>query len=138
VTPVFVDTSAFYALADRRDGNHSVARRTLTSLARRNRDLLTSTYVVDETITLVRYRLGHRQAVALGERLMESDWCRTIDVSEDLRVAAWDIFVRHGDQSFSFTDCTSFAAMKAMGLDESFTFDRRDFAAAGFLTLPSG
>lgn len=43
---------------------------------------------------------------------------------------------RHGDQTFSFTDCASFALMRSMGIDEAFTFDRTDFLAAGFIPLP--
>lgn len=34
------------------------------------------------------------------------------------------------------TDCTSFALMRSMGIDEAFTFDRRDFQAAGFTVVP--
>ena len=137
MTAIFVDTSAFYALADGQDRNHRSARKALSSLDHNGRDLVTTTYVVDEILTLVRYRLGHKRAVILGEKLMASEWCRVIEVSEGLRRSAWEIFVRHDDQSFSFTDCTSFAAMKAMRVDEAFTFDRRDFLAAGFTPLPA-
>jgi hypothetical protein len=137
VTAVFVDTSAFYALADAADQNHRRARTILRSLSRARRPLVTSTYVLNEAVTLVRYRLGHAAAVTLGSTLIASRWCRLIDIGEDLRRAGWEIFVKHADQSFSFTDCTSFALMRAMGLAESFTFDQRDFSAAGFATLQS-
>ena len=39
------------------------------------------------------------------------------------------------DHVFSFTDCTSFALMRAMSLEEAFTFERGDFATAGLTTL---
>ncbi len=134
MTPIFVDTSGFVALVDRatvatappRDG----------SLARGRRPLLTSTYVVDELLTLVRMRLGHALTVEVGEKLLQTHWCRVVDVSEDTQLAAWHLFVRYDDQPFSFTDCTSFALMRAMGIGEAFTFDRRDYSAAGFLPLP--
>jgi predicted nucleic acid-binding protein len=133
---ILIDSSAFYALADRRDTNHAAARKALSAFAHARRDLLTTSYVIDETITLVRFRLGHASAVKMGERLMASSWCRTVEISDELRRSAWDIFVLHDDQSFSYTDCTSFAVMRAMGLTDAFTFDRRDFAAAGFAALP--
>ena len=131
-----MDTSALFALADRRDRNHGAAKQRLRRLARARRDLVTSTYVVDEVLTLVRYRLGHPPAVTIGERLLQTRWLRVVEVSDEVRLAAWQLFVRHADQLFSFTDCTSFALMHAMGLREAFTFDRRDFAAAGFVAIP--
>ncbi len=136
MTPLYVDTSAFVALADRRDRNHGAAKRFLRSAAKKRRPLVTSTDVFDEIVTLVRYRIGHAVAVDIGEKLLASSWCRVLDIGDDTRRAAWDGFVRHRDQTFSFTDCTSFALMRSMGIDEAFTFDRTDFLAAGFIPLP--
>jgi predicted nucleic acid-binding protein len=129
----FVDTSAFYALADRSDVNHRRAGSLLKTLSKRGGSLVTTSDVFDETITLVRYRLGQPAAVKVGQGLLDSTWCRLVEVSREVRLAAWEIFQRYADQSFSFTDCTSFATMHAMGVTEAFTFDRRDFAAAGFV-----
>lgn len=136
MTPVFLDTSAFVALADTRDRHHVGATRLLTRLAKTARPLVTSTDVLDELLTLLRRRVSHGVAVAVGERLLATRWCRVIDVTEDVRHLAWELFVRHDDQPYSFTDCTSFALMRTMHLQEAFTFDRRDFAAAGFTALP--
>jgi len=136
VTPAFVDTSAFVALVDRSDQNHARAKRLLRTLARQRRPLVTSTYVLDELFTLLRLHVGHGVAVRVGEDLQRTRWCQIVDVSEDTRTAAWEIFVRYADQRFSFTDCTSFALMRSMALTEAFSFDRRDFAAAGFTPLP--
>ncbi len=55
---VFVDTSAFYAVLDRDDANHSAARETWERLLRGAAVLLTSNYVLLETSTLVQHRLG--------------------------------------------------------------------------------
>jgi uncharacterized protein len=136
LSEVFADTGAFVALVDADDRNHGAARRFVRALAKRRRSLLTSTYVLDETVTLVRLRVGHAAAVGFGERLFHTRWCRIVDVDEDLRRTAWDLFVRYDDQTFSFTDCTSFALMRSMGLTEAFAFDG-DFEAAGFARLPA-
>ena len=138
MSSVFVDTGAFAALADRNDRHHRDAKRLLRRLGRERRPLVTSTCVVDELLTLVRMRVGHAAAVRIGERLMQTRWCRIVEIGEDTREAAWELFVRYHDHVFSFTDCTSFALMRAMGLQEVFTFDRDDFATAGFAGLPSG
>jgi hypothetical protein len=39
-----------------------------------------------------------------------------LDVDEELRANAWTFFTRYKDQEFSFTNCTSFAVMSALGL----------------------
>jgi predicted nucleic acid-binding protein len=136
VNELYVDTSAFYALVDKRDKNHRRAQTFLKGAPKQGRTLVTSTDVFDETVTLIRYRLGHTVAVQFGEKLGASKWCRVIEVTEAVRRGAWDIFVRYADQSFSLTDCSSFAIMRSMHLDEAFTFDRTDFAAAGFVARP--
>ncbi len=134
--PLFVDTSAFVALADKRDRHHQQAQRFLQALARAKRPVITSTYVADEVITMVRMHMGHSQAVEAGNAILASRWCRLFEVDEQLRASAWNLFTRYDDQTFSFTDCTSFALMSSLGLDEAFTFDRRDFGAAGFSAVP--
>jgi hypothetical protein len=136
VSEIFVDTSAFAALVDADDRHHARAKRFVRGLPRQGRSLVTSTYVIDEAITLMRMRLGHATAVGFGDRLWRARWCRVIDVDEPLRHAAWDLFVRYDDQTFSFTDCTSFALMRSMGLSEAFAFDG-DFDAAGFARVPA-
>lgn len=133
---VFIDTSAFVALVDRRDNNHRAAARALKALAKARTPLITSTYVADEVITLVRMRISHAAALVAGEALLRSKWCRLLEVDPATRESAFRLFARYDDQSFSFTDCTSFALMQALDADEAFTFDRKDFAAAGFTALP--
>jgi predicted nucleic acid-binding protein len=136
MTEVFVDTGAFLAAVHRDDTHHQAAAACFRRLAAAGRRLVTSAHVLDEAVTLVRLRVGHRAAVELGERLQHSRMCRLVDVAEDLRLVAWSLFVRYSDQRFSFTDCTSFAIMHSLGLREAFTFDRRDFQAAGFTAIP--
>ena len=133
----FVDTSAFVALVDRKDRHHGRAKRALRTFGKRRTPLVTSTYVADEVITLVRMRIGHEAAVRAGEALFGSRWCQLVDVDAAVRASAWSTFVRYSDHEFSFTDCTSFAVMHALGMEQAFSFDRTDFAAAGFIVVPS-
>lgn len=137
MNPLFIDTSAFVALASKKDSNHSQSRRFLRRLAKERRPLITSTDIADEVVTLLRMRLGHHVAVEVGDALFESKWCRLLDIDSALRERAWNLFKRFDDQTFSLTDCTSFAVMQSLGIQEAFTDARRDFAAAGFLPLPS-
>jgi len=100
VSPVFVDTGAFAALADRNDRHHRDGKRLLRRLGREGRPLVTSTYVVDELLTLVACG-GHAAAVRIGERLMQTRWCRIVEIGDDTREAAWQLFVRYHDHVFS-------------------------------------
>jgi len=80
---------------------------------------------------------GGGDPVRLASRIggMQTRWCRVVDVGDDTREAAWQLFVRYDDHLFSFTDCTSFALTHAMSLQQACTFDRDHFAAAGFTAL---
>ena len=67
---VFVDTSAFLALLDADEARHEAARGALRGLADANVELLTSSYVIHETVSLVQRRLGLRAVRHLDEGLL--------------------------------------------------------------------
>lgn len=115
---IFVDTSAWLALYDRKDQNHRTAREVAEYLRESRVPLVTTDYIFDETVTIVRRRVGHREAVAFGEALLKSSVVRLVEIDGVLRRRAWDIFVKYGDQRFSYTDCTSFVVMQHMGIIE--------------------
>lgn len=60
---LFVDTTAWYAVLDRKDRNHSAAVRFVEES---RVPFVTSTYILDETITLVNAHLGHAVAERFG------------------------------------------------------------------------
>ena len=69
---LFVDTGAWYALVDKNDPDHKEA----VSFIRNNKiPLLTTNFVFDETITLLRSRLGWSVAKEFGQRLKDSRFC---------------------------------------------------------------
>jgi len=128
---VFVDTSAWYALIDAKDPDHLSV---LPSLQQYQNNLLTSNYIVDETITLLRYRVGWQYARQFGEQLFSGRLAQYIRVTEPDEKAAWEIFERYQDKIFSFTDCTSFVLMKRLELSTAITLDS-DFKSFGFHCL---
>ncbi len=132
---LFVDTSAWFALYYRRDQAHRQAARFWGELRRRPARLTTSDYILDETVTLVRARGGHSAARSLGDYLLKSEVVDLAEVSSLVRDQAWDLFVRHDDKDFSFTDCTSFVIMQTLGLTDAFAFDEH-FAQLGFRIWP--
>ncbi len=117
---VFVDTSAFFALADQTDRNHAAARQYVEVVATA---LFTSNVIVHETITLIRMRLGFDQAVQFGKRLLAETAIPIVRVTPDDERQAWKIFQRYRDKRLSFVDCTSFAVMQRLGIQTAFAFD---------------
>lgn len=118
---IFVDTGAWYALADRSDRHHAAASRLYSERAPA-RDLVTSSLVVAETWALLAAHLGRPAALSFWESLRELAIPILAIDATDLE-AAWRIAATFADQDFSFTDCTSFALMERRGIDEAFAFD---------------
>ncbi|MEK7784217.1 MAG: PIN domain-containing protein [Chloroflexota bacterium] len=135
---VFVDTWAWYAMADERDADHEVARLASEELIKRESTLVTTNFILDEATTLIRYKLSHSAAVTFRRtirQLSEDGLLIIIPVGEPHESAAGEIFDRYSDQDFSFTDCTSFAVMRELGITEVFTGDRH-FSTMGFTLFP--
>ncbi|MFM8683362.1 MAG: type II toxin-antitoxin system VapC family toxin, partial [Chthoniobacterales bacterium] len=93
--------------------------------------LVTTDYVLDETLTLLRLRLGLGAARDWWEGISRSPRVIVAEVDAELRDRAMDWFFRYGDKDFSFTDCTSFAFMRQEKIREALTTDRH-FRQAGF------
>jgi predicted nucleic acid-binding protein len=132
---IFVDSSGWIALHNRRDGNHPRAAEAFRSLQGTAVQLVTSDYVVDEAITHIRRWGSHADAVRFGDIVRRSGRIDWVNVDRPLWDAAWRIFVRYDDKRFSFTDCTSFAIMRQRTLRSAFTFDRH-FVQMGFGVWP--
>jgi len=132
---IFVDTAAWCALYDRNDTYHPEATSFLKELVGRELRLVTSDYVIDETLTLLRFRAGHREVVRFGGWILQSDLVIVVEVAAEVRHRAWDIFVKYVDKDLSFTDCTSVAIMQERGMTNAFTFDDH-FRQLGFVMSP--
>ncbi|NEX15667.1 MAG: VapC toxin family PIN domain ribonuclease [Halochromatium sp.] len=129
----FVDTGAWYALLDRKDPDHAAV---LEAFAEYRGRLVTSNYVFDETLTLVRYHLGWSLAHQFGSTLREQQVARLERVTTQDEAVAWSIFEQQQDRHYSFTDCTSFALVRRLALPICLAIDP-DFRAFGLHCLPS-
>lgn len=133
----FVDTSAFYALEDPDDRCHPEAARIQRDFAAEQPDLYTTNHVFDECITLIGARLGAGRAVLFARDLLSSRLLRVVRSDEQLERAALVLYERFHDSRVSYTDCLSFAAMRAREIRFAFSFNGH-FARAGFeLVRPS-
>ena len=132
---LFVDTAGWMALADGADPAHAAARTARDDCLRDGGALITTDYVVDEMLTLIRLRLGLHAARNWWERVDSSRRLRWewIDPARADKARTW--FFKWADKSFSFTDCTSFVVMDELSLRKALTTDRH-FLQAGFEMLP--
>jgi uncharacterized protein len=129
---IFVDSSFWIGLSDRRDERHEQATALFSTHERK--PLLTTNHVCGETWTFLRKRHGHRAAVRFLDSTERTGRLRVVHASEEVEREAWSWLRRHDEREYSFVDATSFALMRSLGIREAFAFDD-DFAAAGFVQL---
>lgn len=129
---LLVDTSAWFAFANRKDLNHARVRAVLRQFPGR---LVSSNFVFDETISLCLYRLGQKAARTAGSVLIDPDIVDLVRITAEDEQAAWALFCNRSDHRFSFTDCTSFVVMRRLGLPNALALDD-DFRVEGFEVVP--
>jgi predicted nucleic acid-binding protein len=136
---VFVDTGGWYGVTSEQDRQHTASVAYYRNAVESKALLLTSDYVLDETLTRLRYDFGHRVAMQFWERITQAEAVRRLLILR-VDVATWsaalDIFARYEDQDFSFTDCTSFVLAQREQVDEVFAFDHQ-FRQFGLIVHPA-
>jgi len=135
VRKLFVDTAGWTMLADESDPQHATACAFRDEWLASAGVLVSSDFVMDETLTLMRVRLGLNAAERWWDQVEGSprvhwEW---IDPARAEKARYW--FFRWRDKDFSFTDCSSFVVMKERRIKAALTNDRH-FVQAGFQTYP--
>lgn len=134
MTPVIADTSGLYALVDRLDPHHAAAAAFLKNHAAAG-SLLVSNHVFDETMTLVKARLGMQVALQLGLRLRNSRFVEMVILSLPEEQETWRIFCHYTDKAWSYTDCACLALARQRKLRHAFSFDHH-FTQMGLSKVP--
>lgn len=129
---IFVDTSFWVALRNRRDPHHEAASSLLG--ANSNAGLVTTNHVCGETWTFLRRKVSHLAAVDFLDSVQDTPRVSILHVSDEMEESAFRWLRRHDEREYSFVDATSFALMKARRIREALAFDG-DFSAAGFIEL---
>lgn len=131
---VFVDTMGWFSLLNKRDAFHEPARAAMEPLRAGSVPLVTTDYVADETLTLIRMR-GALSTTDRFLEMLEDSRALTLTFMDQERFrecCAW--FRKHRDHGSSFTDVSSFVVMRELGLQRAFTHDAH-FREAGFEIL---
>jgi predicted nucleic acid-binding protein len=137
---VFADTSALFALLVHDDFMHVRAKANFEYFGEKNILLVTSAYVLLETLTLLQRRVGLEAVRDFHHKIMPT--LEVIWVDERLHTQTLQRLQAEWRRSVSLTDCLSFEIMEAREITTAFTFDRhfteRGFEMAAFHDLDDG
>ncbi len=123
----FVDTGAWIALFSVRDQYHEEARAIYNTLKQQRERLYSTDYVIDETVTRLRYDVNHSAAVDFLDAMEGAEEKGTVTVVAIDRSSfqeAKRLFRQYSSERLSFTDCTSFVVCQSYGISAAFAFDR--------------
>jgi predicted nucleic acid-binding protein len=130
---IFIDTSAWFAVFVPTDVNHRYASLLFDSIPAQN--LLTTDYVLTETLTLFKMRGEGARALQLGRQILEGQlgsltWVEKADVYK-----VWTYFDAYRDKGWSFTDCVSRTMIERLHIAHAFAFDQhfREFGNVAVL-----
>ena len=134
---IFVDSGAWIAFFDPTDQYHNDAVVIYNDLTQEKMRLLTTDYVIDETITRLRYDVSHSVAVQFLdfiERVRKTGVLTIAEIDRTLFEEAKRLFRQYDSAKLSFTDCTSFAVCQKHSISETYAFDEH-FAMMGITVL---
>ena len=127
-----VDTSAFIALVDRTDERHTKAGSVYGDSLRRGDLLLTTNYIVAETLSVAQKRLGITAVRAIVNGYLPT--MTMVWVTTDDHAFGTEALLSAGRRSLSLVDCISFVVMRRLSLTNVFAFDKH-FTEQGFELL---
>jgi hypothetical protein len=117
---IFVDTGAWFAALVPNDPDHAAADEWL---ATNTEPLITTDYILDELLTLLKIRNEYNRAIRVGEHLLEERIAELYWVSHEDVEDAWETYQQFQDKRWSFTDCVSRAVMERLEISTAFAFD---------------
>ena len=129
---VFIDSSGFIALITKDDKNHEAAKRVWHEMLRQNASLVTSDYVLVETLALIQRRLGMEVLKTFANSILLLVAVRRAD--KELLDTAIDRLLQSAKAEANIVDRISFEMMRQADISDVFGFDRH-FERSGFLLL---
>ncbi len=134
---IFADTSGFFALLVKNDYMHVRARENFSYFAENNVQLVTSSFVLVETMALLQSRIGLEPVNDFNAKilpLLEIVW-----VDDNWYAKAIQRLLAQNNREISLVDSLSFEIMETIQIEYAFAFDKHfvenGFAIAAFRNL---
>ena len=129
---IFVDTGAWFSSVVPADRHHL---KVVAFLQRNPLPLITTDYIIDETLTLLRARGETMKAIGLGRQLLDLQLANVVHITPQIFSKAWGLFRDQPSRRWSFTDCTSKVVMDEWHLRQALSLDHhfREFGAIDVL-----
>lgn len=125
-----MDASAFIALLVENDFNHTRAAEIAVRLELERAELVTSSMIIGEVLTVLGMRVSKTLAIEFGERIMKGG-IRIIHPSVLNFEHAWRIWKNEPHKDLGFVDAMSFALIESEHISSAFSFDH-DFLKRNF------
>lgn len=126
---IFADTSGFFALMTHNDYMHVRAKENFNYFAKERASLLTSSFVLVETLALLQRRIGLDPVHEFNAKifpLLEVVW-----IDKQWYWKGIQRIFSHGNRGLSLVDCISFEIMESREISIVFGFDKH-FSDYGF------
>jgi predicted nucleic acid-binding protein len=130
---IFVDTGVWFSLLVLRDPNHAKCAGWFESVAE---PLVTSDYVIDETLTLLLMRDERRKALAFGELVIIGNTAIVHWITEEQFNRSWIQFQKLSSAGLSFTDCTSHVVARDLQITKIAAHDQHFLSMGKFELIP--
>ena len=129
---IFVDTSAFLIMFDEDDPEHNRAVQIWNDLLDKDDALISTSYVVVETISLVQRRFGVATVRIFQDKIvpvLTIEW-----IGQQTHADALRAVLVANRRDLSLVDCVSFTVMRNLGISSAFVFDGH-FDEQGFVCI---
>jgi len=129
---IFVDTGVWFAKFVPDDASHARVQRWFQST---NEVLITTDYVIDETLTLLVARKRFPRAHTAGQAFFHRTAAEIHFITPAQIHCAWVLFQQRGAGGWSFTDCTSKVVIDDLGILTAAALDEH-FRQFGIAVVP--
>jgi len=134
---ILVDTSAWLAIQNAKDNNHVPASRCWEEIEASKSRYILSTWIFEETLTLVSRRTHPEAASLLGRMFLDSGRIEIVRGDPGLESRALLLMRSRKEDDFSFTDAASWVIAREHAVDAVFAFDRH-LRMPGIRQIPQG
>jgi predicted nucleic acid-binding protein len=121
---VLVDSDAFVGWVYPDDKHFHRASEIFEKFKKQGLSLVTTSFVVSETATVLSYKVGQALAKFFLEEVIKKGSFPVIHITEDLQEKAIETFSQQTQRGTSVVDCANVAVMRKFQIPTIFSFDQ--------------